>query len=474
MANQANMNLDSAVRKYVQVYIALKREAGRNLTSANTATINKQFADAMRIYVGKRLAVAVATTAAVTAAGGSQAAAMRAGAAAGAEAGSGSSVQTAAAAAEQVPQNQRRAAAMGAGVANAAIHAGATPQQAAGAAQIAARTVRAPAPVQVITRFLPPAARPAVTQVVKQVRTAMVTLKNGTKRAVYQSTGLPVPGQNSIPQYYNIKKGPLGGWYANVSPLKFKIWARQKFGTTNLNSLPNSLKKEYKNYFNQMQEGKRQGEIQEKTRAELLAQQAGVTLVPNNKSAQNFNKFLKEILNKNYKNAREFSNARNRILESPGYTNFKNKGNNAVRALTNRETATVKKVSMYNKYPNLKRVQNILNKVQNNAKSTGNAQYKILKTPKKTGPFAHLGKYMNNYNWKPLLVNRNIDLTPAQLKTIQKIVASLNIPEFKKQYKNRPPLNFNINRMSTENIRSQAIAYHPPPPARPGAEYNRY
>jgi hypothetical protein len=426
--------------------------------------MNKQFSDAMRIYVGKRLAVALATSAAVTAAGGSQAAAMRAGAAAGAEAGSGSSVQTAAAAAEQVPQNQRRAAAMGAGVANAAIHAGATPQQAAGAAQIAARTVTAPPPVQIITRVLPPAARPAVTQVVKQVRTAMVTLKNGTRRAVYQNTGLPVPGQNSIPDYYNIKKGYLG-WYANINPEKFKIWAKQRMGSPNLNSLPKNIKNKYKNFLNQMKQ--QTG----KTRAELLAQQAGVTLP--NTSAENFNKFLKEILNKNYKNAREFSNARNRILESPGYTNFKNKGNNAVRALTNREMATVKKVSLYNKYPNLKRVQNILNTVQNNAKSTGNAQYKILKTPKKTGALARFGKYMNNYNWKPLLVNRNIDLTPAQLKTIQKIVASLNIPEFKNKYKNRPPLNFNINRMSLENIRNQGIAYHPPP-ARTGAEYNRY
>jgi hypothetical protein len=228
MANQANMNLDSAVRKYVQAYIALKSEAGRNLKNTNTATINKQFSDAMRIYVGKRLAVAVATTAAVTQAGGNQKTAFQAGAAAGAVAGPGSPLIPAAAAAEQIPTaplNQRRAAAEAAAVTTAAAYGG--PQAAVNAAR----------KVQSVYENVP--------------------LKNGTMRRINKTTGKFVNGQTAVPPYYVPKKGPLGGWYASVNNAEFKKWAL----SGNLNSLPKNIQNKYKNYLNTIKRAKSGGQV---------------------------------------------------------------------------------------------------------------------------------------------------------------------------------------------------------------------
>jgi hypothetical protein len=256
MANQANMNLDSAVRKYVQIYIALKREAGRNLMSVNTAIINKQFADAMRIYVGKRLAVAVATTAAVTQAGGNQRTAFQAGAAAGAAAGAGNPLAPAAAAAEQIPAaplNQRRAAAQAAAVTNAAAYGGATNPQAANAG------VRSAASPNFTGQGLPPNARAAAINASKRIQNIYVNvpLRNGTKRRINKRTGKFVNGQTTVPPYYVPKKGFFGGWRANINNAAFKKWAL----TGNLNSLPKNIQNKYKNYLNTVKRARSGGQV---------------------------------------------------------------------------------------------------------------------------------------------------------------------------------------------------------------------
>jgi len=277
------MNLDSAVRKYVQIYIALKREAGRNLTSANTATMNKQFSDAMRIYVGKRLAVAVATTAAVTQAGGSQQTAFQAGAAAGAAAGPGSPLIPAAAAAEQIPTaplNQRRAAAEAAAVTTAAAYGG--PQAAVNAAR----------KVQSIYVNVP--------------------LKNGTMRRINKTTGKFVNGQTAVPPYYIPKKGPLGGWYANINNAAFKKWAL----SGNLNSLPKNIQNKYKNYLNIIKRAKSGGEPA-RGRNSLEGRnpvEAILASVPSNAPAAVVNKAAEQIANLPPVNIQPTNNKQREVL----------------------------------------------------------------------------------------------------------------------------------------------------------------
>ena len=89
----------------------------------------------------------------------------------------------------------------------------------------------------------------------------------------------------------------------------------------------------------------------------------------------------------------------------------------------------------------MKRVQDVLNSVQNTEESTGKAQYKILQTPQKPGVRGRFGPYMNKFNWSAL--KNDSRLSAAQKKTIDKILVSLQVPA-RDKFRNRPPLNFNI------------------------------
>ena len=96
---------------------------------------------------------------------------------------------------------------------------------------------------------------------------------------------------------------------------------------------------------------------------------------------------------------------------------------------------------MYQQYPLLTRVKNVLNSVQNTEESTGKAQYKILQTPQKPGVRGRFGPYMNKFNWSAL--KNDSRLSAAQKKTIDKILVSLQVPA-RDKFRNRPALNFNI------------------------------
>lgn len=89
----------------------------------------------------------------------------------------------------------------------------------------------------------------------------------------------------------------------------------------------------------------------------------------------------------------------------------------------------------------MKRVQDVLNSVQNTEESTGKAQYKILQTPQKPGARGRFGAFMNKFNWSSL--KNDPRLTAAQKKTIDKILVSLQVPA-RDKFRNRPALNFNI------------------------------
>jgi hypothetical protein len=89
-----------------------------------------------------------------------------------------------------------------------------------------------------------------------------------------------------------------------------------------------------------------------------------------------------------------------------------------------------------------------MNSVQNTEKSTGNAQYRILKTPQKPGPRARFGPYMNKFNWSALKNDQR--LTPVQKKTVEKILVSLQVPA-RDRVRNRPRLNFNIKKFLKAN-----------------------
>ena len=55
---------------------------------------------------------------------------------------------------------------------------------------------------------------------------------------------------------------------------------------------------------------------------------------------------------------------------------------------------------------------------------------------------------MNKFNWSAL--KNNSRLTPAQKKTVEKILVSLQVPA-RNKYRNRPPLNFNIGQFRKQN-----------------------
>jgi hypothetical protein len=97
--------------------------------------------------------------------------------------------------------------------------------------------------------------------------------------------------------------------------------------------------------------------------------------------------------------------------------------------------------TIYEEYPLLTRVRNVLNFVDTTEKSTGKAQYKILQTPQTNGPFSQLGPFMNKFNWSAL--KNDPRLTAAQKKTIDKILVSLQVPA-RDDFRNRPALIFNI------------------------------
>jgi hypothetical protein len=103
---------------------------------------------------------------------------------------------------------------------------------------------------------------------------------------------------------------------------------------------------------------------------------------------------------------------------------------------------------VYQQYPLLTRVKNILNSVQNTEESTGKAQYKILQTAQKKGLRGPLTKYMNKFNWSAL--KNDTRLTAAQKKTVNKILVSLQVP-VRDKFRNRPALNFNLEKFRKAN-----------------------
>ena len=96
----------------------------------------------------------------------------------------------------------------------------------------------------------------------------------------------------------------------------------------------------------------------------------------------------------------------------------------------------------------MNRVKNILNSVQNTEESTGKAQYKILQTPQKPGARGRFGAFMNKFNWSAL--KNDSRLSAAQKKTIDKILASLQVP-VRDKFRNRPALNFNLEKFRKAN-----------------------
>ena len=94
------------------------------------------------------------------------------------------------------------------------------------------------------------------------------------------------------------------------------------------------------------------------------------------------------------------------------------------------------------------RVKNVLNSVQNTEESTGKAQYKILQTAQRPGLRGRAGPYMNTFNWSKL--KNDSRLTAPQKKTIDKIVASLQVP-VRDKFRNRPALNFNLEKFRKAN-----------------------
>jgi hypothetical protein len=98
-------------------------------------------------------------------------------------------------------------------------------------------------------------------------------------------------------------------------------------------------------------------------------------------------------------------------------------------------------VGLYDQYPLLTRVKNVLNSVQNTEESTGKAQHAILKTAQRPGLRGRAGPYMNTFNWAKL--KNDPRLNAAQKKTVNKILVSLQVPA-RNKFRNRPPLNFNI------------------------------
>lgn len=109
-------------------------------------------------------------------------------------------------------------------------------------------------------------------------------------------------------------------------------------------------------------------------------------------------------------------------------------------------------MSLYEQYPLLLRVKNVLNSVKNTDESTGKAQYTILQTAQRPGLRGRLGPYMNKFNWS--VIKNDQRLNGAQKKTVNKILISLQVPARDKQ-RNRPALNFNISGKTISQINSE-------------------
>lgn len=111
--------------------------------------------------------------------------------------------------------------------------------------------------------------------------------------------------------------------------------------------------------------------------------------------------------------------------------------------------------TIYEEYPLLKRVETILNSVENNENSTGRAQYKILTTPQGSGKTARFGKFMNVFKWSNLKNDQR--LSAAQKKTVNKILISLQV-QARDKFRNRPAITFNPNGMSVAQINQKVRA----------------
>ena len=109
-------------------------------------------------------------------------------------------------------------------------------------------------------------------------------------------------------------------------------------------------------------------------------------------------------------------------------------------------------MGLYEQYPLLQRVKNIFNSIQNTEESTGKAQYKILQTAQRPGLRGRAGPYMDKFNWSAL--KNDPRLTRAQEKTVNKILMSLQVPA-RNQFRNRPPLNFNISGKTVAQVNAE-------------------
>lgn len=109
-------------------------------------------------------------------------------------------------------------------------------------------------------------------------------------------------------------------------------------------------------------------------------------------------------------------------------------------------------MGLYQQYPILTRIKNVLNSVQNTEESTGKAQYTILQTAQRPGLRGRLGPYMNKFNWSA--IKNDPRLNGAQKKTVNKILVSLQVPARDKQ-RNRPALNFNISGKTISQVNSE-------------------
>jgi len=155
----------------------------------------------------------------------------------------------------------------------------------------------------------------------------------------------------------------------------------------------------------------------------------------------------------------------NRNTETPRIRNINNVGSvNIFKQTTAGPTKTI-----YEEYPLLKRVETVLNSVENNENSTGRAQYNILQTPQGTGKRAHFGKFMNQFNWSKLKNDQR--LSAAQKKTVNKILISLKVPA-RDKFKNRPAIMFDPTGMSDAQINKKvrdSIATRPAAQRSPNA-----
>lgn len=169
----------------------------------------------------------------------------------------------------------------------------------------------------------------------------------------------------------------------------------------------------------------------------------------------------------------------NRNTETPRIRNINNVGpgnifNQKTEPAPTRQTTAGPTKTIYEEYPLLKRVETVLNSVQNTENSTGLAQYKILQTPQGTGKRARFGKFMNQFNWAKLKNDQR--LSAAQKKTVNKILISLKVPA-RDKFRNRPAITFNPNGMSDAQINQKvraSIATRPAAQRSPNANGNTF